>query len=184
MALIGYARVSTSDQTTDSQRDALTAAGCVKIFTDEGVSGSLRDRPALADALGYLREGDTLVVTKLDRAGRSLANLLTLISELSERGVGFRSLGEAIDTNTASGRLLLHVLGAIAEFERDLIRDRTRAGLEAARSRGRTGGRPVKVTPDKLEAARLLIDGGASVSAAAEAVGVSRASLYRHFPKQ
>lgn len=184
MALIGYARVSTSDQTTDAQRDALTTAGCIKIFADEGVSGSLRDRPALADALDYLREGDTLVVTKLDRAGRSLANLLTLISTLAERGIAFRSLGEAIDTSTASGRLLLHVLGAIAEFERDLIRDRTQAGLESARRQGRTGGRPVKVTADKLEAARLLIDGGASVSAAAKAVGVSRASLYRHFPQQ
>lgn len=183
MALIGYARVSTADQTIDGQRDALTAAGCARIFSDEGVSGSLRDRPALAEALDYMREGDTLVVTKLDRAGRSLANLLELIATLAERGISFRSLGEAIDTGTASGRLLLHVLGAIAEFERDLIRDRTTAGLQAARSRGRTGGRPVTCTPDKIAAAQMMIAAGKTVTEAAKAVGVSRGSLYRHLPK-
>lgn len=182
MPLIGYARVSTGDQTLAPQTDALTAAGCIRTFTDDGVSGALRDRPALTEAMDYCRDGDVLVVTKLDRAGRSLANLLHLITSLQERGIGFRSLGEAIDTSTASGKLLLHVLGAIAEFERSLIIDRTKAGLAAARARGRTGGRPVKCTPDKVEAARLLIAQGATVKAAAAAVGVSRGALYKHLP--
>lgn len=183
MAKIGYMRVSTDGQTTDSQRDALTAAGCVKIFSDEGVSGALRDRPGLTEALNYLREGDVLVVTKLDRAGRSLNNLLALISTLDGRGIGFNSLGEAIDTSTASGKLLLHVLGAIGEFERAIIVDRTKAGLAAAKARGRTGGRPVEVTADKIEAARSLMGNGATVTAAAAAIGVSRGTLYRHLPK-
>lgn len=183
MALVGYARVSTDGQTTDAQRDALTAAGCTKIFADDGVSGALRERPALTQALEYLREGDTLVVVKLDRAGRSLPNLLELMTTLDARGIGFRSLGEAIDTSTASGRLLLHVLGAVAEFERSLIVERTHAGLAAAKARGRTGGRPVEVTPDKVSAAKLLIANGSTVTAAAAAVGVSRGSLYRHLPK-
>ena len=113
--------------------------------------------PGLAQALDYARAGDTIVVTKLDRAGRSLANLLGLVATLAEHGIGFRSLGEQIDTESASGKLLLHVLGAIAEFERALIVDRTRAGLDAARSRGRLGGRPVECTPEKVEAARLMI---------------------------
>lgn len=183
MAKIGYMRVSTDGQTTDSQRDALTAAGCVKIFSDEGVSGALRDRPGLTEALNYLREGDVLVVTKLDRAGRSLNNLLALISTLDGRGIGFNSLGEAIDTSTASGKLLLHVLGAIGEFERAIIVDRTKAGLAAAKARGRTGGRPVEVTTDKIEAAKALMANGSTVTAAATAIGVSRGTLYRHLPK-
>lgn len=182
MALIGYARVSTDDQTLDPQIDALTAAGCTRIFRDWGVSGALRERPGLTQALDYVREGDVLVVTKLDRAGRSLRNLQDLIEGLRDRDIGFRSLGEAIDTSTPSGELLLHVLGAIAQFERSLIVSRTKAGLDAARARGRVGGRPVKCTPDKVEAARLLIANGATVSAAAKAVGVSRAALYEHLP--
>ena len=180
MAPIGYARVSTTDQTVASQLDALTTAGCTRIFTDEGVSGALRDRPQLTAALDYCREGDTLVVTKLDRAGRSLMNLLDLVTGLADRGIGFRSLGEAIDTTTASGKLLLHVLGAIAEFERALIVDRTKAGLAAAKARGRVGGRPIECTPEKITAAKLMIASGATVKAAAKAVGVSRGSLYRH----
>jgi DNA invertase Pin-like site-specific DNA recombinase len=179
MARIGYARVSTTDQTTDPQHDALTAAGCDRIFV-ETASGALSDRPRLADCLDYLRTGDVLVVVKLDRLGRSLAHLISTITELDKRGVQFCSLGEGIDTTTASGRLLMHILGAIAEFERDLIRERTRAGLAAAKARGRTGGRPVQCGPEKAEAARLMIANGATVAVAASAVGVSRRSLYRH----
>lgn len=184
MAMIGYARVSTGDQTVAPQVDALTAAGCDRIFTDEGVSGALRDRPQLAAALDYCRAGDVLVVVKLDRAGRSLSNLLDLVTGLGDRGIGFRSLGEAIDTGTASGKLLLHVLGAIAEFERGLIVERTKAGLAAAKARGRLGGRPVEMTPEKVAAAEMMIASGATVTAAAKAVEVSRATLYRHLNPQ
>jgi DNA invertase Pin-like site-specific DNA recombinase len=179
MALIGYARVSTTEQTTDPQTDALTAAGCDRIFV-ETASGALRDREQLALALDYLRPGDVLVVVKLDRLGRSLGHLIDTVTGLDARGVGLRSLGEGIDTTTAAGRLLLHVLGAIAEFERALIVERTRAGLAAAKARGRTGGRPRVLTVEKIEAARALIATGHSVKAAAAAVGVGRATLYQH----
>jgi DNA invertase Pin-like site-specific DNA recombinase len=176
--LVGYARVSTADQNTDAQLTALHAAGCVRVFT-ESASGALRQRPELAAALDYIRPGDVLVVTKLDRLGRSLSHLIDTIHSLADRGVGFRSLGEAIDTTTPTGRLLLHVIGAIAEFERDIIRERTRESLAEARRQGRTGGRPSKITPGKVEAARALIDAGRSVTEAAAAVGVGRATLYR-----
>src|SRR5260370_23244618 len=156
MALIGYARVSTGDQTTDPQTDALTKAGCDRIFV-ETASGALRARPELAAALDYLRDGDLLVVTKLDRLGRSLGHLTETLTGLDERGVGFRSLGEGIDTTTSAGRLMMHILGAIAQFERDLIIERTQAGLAAARARGRTGGRPVTMTPGKVTAAKARI---------------------------
>src|SRR5436305_14159384 len=136
MSLIGYARVSTTDQTTDPQIDALTAAACDRIFREKA-SGALRERPELAAALDYIRPGDTLVVTKLDRLGRSLPHLIETLTGLGERGVGFRSLGEGIDTTTSAGRLMMHVLGAIAQFERDLIVERTRAGLAPAPARGR-----------------------------------------------
>jgi DNA invertase Pin-like site-specific DNA recombinase len=179
MALIGYARVSTPDQTTDPQLDALTAAGCDRIFKEKA-SGALRDRPELAAALDYLRPGDTLIVAKLDRLGRSLSHLIETLTGLDERGIGFRSLGEGIDTTTSAGRLMMHILGAIAQFERDLIVERTQAGLAAARARGRTGGRPVTVTPEKLAAAQTLIAAGHTTKAAAAAVGVARATLYRH----
>lgn len=177
-AKIGYARVSTQDQSTDAQTDRLTAAGCERLFV-ETASGALRDRPQLAACMAYLRRGDTLVVTKLDRLGRSLPHLIQTVQELDQRGVTLVSLTEAIDTSTAAGRLLLHVLAAIASFERDLIRERTHAGLAAARARGRTGGRPRALTPEKRDAARALIASGRTVAQAAEAVGVSRATLYR-----
>lgn len=179
MPLIGYARVSTSDQNVDSQTGPLVEAGCTRVFV-ETASGALRGRPQLAALLDYLRPSDVLVVVRLDRLGRSLTHLIEVVMTLEERGIGLRSLGEGIDTTTSAGRLLLHVLGAIAQFERDLIIERTRAGLAAARARGRTGGRPVAVTPTKLTAARALIDGGSSVREAADAIGVSRTSLYRH----
>lgn len=180
-ARIGYARVSTDSQTTDSQTDRLTAAGCERIFI-ETASGALRGRPELARCLDYLRPGDVLVVVKLDRLGRSLAHLIETVTTLDSRGIGLVSLTESIDTTTAAGRLLLHVLGAVAQFERDLIAERTQAGLAAARARGRTGGRPPKITPEKVEAARTLIASGRTVEQAARAVGVSRATLYRHLP--
>jgi DNA invertase Pin-like site-specific DNA recombinase len=139
--LIGYARVSTFEQTLDLQQDALTKAGCEQTFTDT-ISGSVAERPGLQNALLYLREGDTLVVWRLDRLGRSLKHLIDTITTLHERDIGFRSLTENIDTTTSSGKLIFHVFGALAEFERDLIRERTQAGLAAARARGRHGGRP------------------------------------------
>jgi len=179
MALIGYARVSTGDQTTDPQEDALRVAGCKRIFV-ETASGALRDRPELAATLDYIRDGDTLVVMKLDRLGRSLGHLIETITSLDDRGVGFRSLSEGIDTTTSAGRLMMHILGAIAQFERDLIVERTQAGLAAARTRGRTGGRPAAMTPEKLAAARALIEAGHTTKQAAAAVGVGRATLYRH----
>jgi DNA invertase Pin-like site-specific DNA recombinase len=149
ITLVGNARVSTADQTTDPQTDALIAAGCERIFV-ETASGALRERPQLAACLDYLRRGDVLVVAKLDRLGRSIGHLIETVTALDECGIGLRSLGEEVDTTTPAGRLLLHVLGAIAQFERDLIIDRTRAGLAAAKARRRTGGRPPAVTEDNL----------------------------------
>ena len=139
--LLGYARVSTADQNLALQRDALTEAGCQKIFTEQ-ISGAVTDRPALHEALAFARSGDTLIVWKLDRLARSMKQLIETIEELRLRGIGFRSLTEALDTTTAQGRLVFHMFGALAEFERSLIRERTQAGLAAARRAGRTGGRP------------------------------------------
>ena len=136
---IGYARVSTGEQTLDLQMDALRSAGCGKIF-QETASGAKADRPVLAEVLSYLRAGDTLVVWRLDRLGRSLQHLIAVIAQSAERGIGFKSVTEQIDTTTSGGKLIFHVFGALAEFERDLIRERTRAGLAAARARGRLGG--------------------------------------------
>jgi hypothetical protein len=146
-SLLGYARVSTGQQELALQRDALAAAGCPRIFSDTA-SGALDERPELTRVLDHLREGDTLVVWRLDRLGRSLRHLVDTISGLAERGVGFRSLQESIDTTTPGGRLVFHVFAALAEFEGDLIRERTRAGLAAARARGRRGGRPSVMTAD------------------------------------
>jgi DNA invertase Pin-like site-specific DNA recombinase len=179
MTMIGYARVSTADQTTDSQHDALTAVGCERLYTEK-VSGALRERPQLDAMLDYAREGDTIVITKLDRLARSLSHLIELAANLQTRGIGLRVLDQGIDTTTPAGRLMFHMLGAIGEFERDLIRERTSAGLAAARERGRTGGRPPSMTPEKLAAAKSLIESGHGVKAAAEAIGVSRATLHRH----
>lgn len=142
--MIGYARVSTNDQNLELQIDALNHAGCHRIFQDSGVSGVLAKRPALSNTLNCLERGDTLVTWRLDRLGRSLSHLIALVSELEDRGIAFRSLTEAIDTRTASGRLLFHVMGALAEFERSLISERTKAGMAAARARGKIFGRPAK----------------------------------------
>src|SRR5437588_7311427 len=181
---IGYARVSTFEQILDLQRDALTAAGCDRIFTDT-MSGSRSDRPGLEQALDYLRAGDVLVVWRLDRLGRSLKYLIEVMTKLDERGIGFRSLTEQIDTTTSGGKLIFHVFGALAEFERDIIRERTQAGLAAARARGRMGGRPKKLeTPAKVAMARALhADKTHSIAEICTSVGVSRATLYRYLGK-
>src|SRR5215213_5207158 len=177
---IGYARVSTQEQTLDLQQDALSQAGCERVFTDT-VSGSQDERPGLSDALSHLRSGDTLVVWRLDRLGRSLRHLIETVNDLSQRGIGFRSITEQIDTTTPGGKLVFHVFGALAEFERDLIRERTQAGLRAARARGRVGGRPRKLTDAKqLELARALYDGGQTdIATICQTLGISRATLYR-----
>ena len=146
--LIGYARVSTLEQDVSLQTDALQKAGCERIFQDK-ISGAKSDRPGLQEALNYARKGDSIVVWRLDRLGRSLKHLIETVGELEEQGIGFRSLQESIDTTTSGGRLIFHIFGALAEFERNLIRERTIAGLEAARARGRLGGRPKKLDANR-----------------------------------
>jgi DNA invertase Pin-like site-specific DNA recombinase len=179
--LIGYARVSTEDQHLELQHDALKKAGCKRILDDKASSVS-RDRPGLTAALEHAREGDTLMVWKLDRLGRTVKGLIELVEGLQQRGVEFRSLTESIDTSTAQGRMFFHIIAAFAQMERDLIRERTRAGLDAARSRGRKGGRRPKMTESKKKAARKLLAGGALPRAVAEDLGVSVATLYRWVP--
>ena len=175
----GYARVSTIEQNEDLQQDALDRAGCDRVFVDKA-SGKLEHRPALDDMLAHLRAGDTVVVWRLDRLGRSLRHLIDVVSELDRRGISLRSLTESIDTSTPGGKLVFHVFGALAEFERDLIRERTQAGLAAARARGRVGGRPTVWTPEKLAAARAMYEEGEhDVATIARVLGVSRASVYR-----
>ena len=178
---IGYARVSTGEQILDLQKDALTAAGCESIHTDV-ISGTKESRPGLDEALSYIRKGDTLVVWRLDRLGRSLKHLIETVTELQGRGVGFKSLTEQIDTTTSGGKLIFHVFGALAEFERDLIKERTHAGLRAARARGRLGGRPKKLADAKTLALaqRLYDEGGTDIATLCQALGVSRATLYRY----
>ena len=179
--VIGYARVSTVDQNLALQRDALTEAGCTKIFTEQ-MSGAVTDRPALHDALEFARRGDTLIVWKLDRLARSMKQLIETVETL-RLGIGFRSLTEALDTTTAQGRLVFHMFGALAEFERSLIRERTQAGLAAARRLGRTGGRPLKLTDDDIEAAKaMLANPDIGVAQIAHRLGVSPATLYRYIP--
>lgn len=177
--LLGYARVSTTDQDAALQIDALTAAGCYRVFVDT-ISGSLDHRPELEKLMDQLRPGDTLVVWRLDRLGRSIRHLIDQLQILSERGVGFRSLQETIDTTSSGGRLVFHVFAALAEFERDLIRERTHAGLAAARARGRKGGRPPALSPDQVKAARRMYEQNEMTVAQIRAVlGVSRATIYR-----
>jgi DNA invertase Pin-like site-specific DNA recombinase len=176
---IGYARVSTLDQTLALQRDALKDAGCEKVFADQGVSGTATTRPGLDRALKALRSGDTLVVWKLDRLGRSLSHLVQVIAELGERGVNFRSLSDPIDTESAGGRLVLHMMGALAEFERSLIVERTRAGLLAAKRRGQKLGRKPILTPAQIKHAAHLIEGGESPRAVAASFRIGRTTLWR-----
>ncbi|HYD69312.1 recombinase family protein [Azospirillum sp.] len=177
MAAVGYARVSTTDQDLALQLDALAKAGCARVFEDKA-SGARADRPGLTAALGFVREGDVLVVWKLDRLGRSLPHLIETVTALEGRGVGFRSLTEAIDTTTPGGRLIFHIFGALGQFERDLIRERTRASLDAAVARGRRGGRRPVVTEEKLRRAKSLIAQGLTVREAAARIKVGKTALY------
>ena len=177
---IGYARVSTFDQDLSLQRDALEATGCERIFADT-ISGAKANRPQLAAACDHLRAGDTLVVWRLDRLGRSLSELIDLMTQLHKEGIAFRSLTEQIDTTTSGGKLIFHIFGALAEFERELIRERTQAGLAAARARGRKGGRPKLLDKRKVAMAQALYDSGEhSIKDICQTLGVSRATLYRY----
>jgi DNA invertase Pin-like site-specific DNA recombinase len=178
--LIGYARVSTADQTLNLQRDALEKAGCTKIFTDTA-SGAKQERKGVAEALEYVRAGDTLVVWRLDRLGRSLKDLIEQLTALHHRNIGFKSLTENIDTTTPGGKLIFHMFGALAEFERDLIQERTHAGLQAARARGRKGGRPQVLTERQVAMARALYaDNSHSVQDICKTLTIGRTTLYRY----
>ncbi len=180
---VGYARVSTQDQTLDLQKDALEKIGCTKIFTDTA-SGAQTDRPGLDQALSFLRPGDTLVVWRLDRLGRTLKHLIETVNKLRDKHIGFKSLTESIDTTTSNGRLIFNIFGALAEFERDLIRERTKAGLQAARARGRVGGRPkahTLNTPKKVAMAQSLYDNkNNTIDEICKTLNISRATLYRY----
>lgn len=177
--LIGYARVSTWDQTTEPQIAALKAAGCEKIF-EETASGTKTDRPELAKALEYLRPGDTLVVWRLDRLGRSLQHLVTTVNDLNALGIGFRSIHESIDTTTSAGKLIFHIFAALAEFERDLIVDRTKAGLAAARARGSKPGRKPVLNAKQIKTVRTMhASGNHTIRDIAETVGASRTTVYK-----
>lgn len=180
--LIGYARVSTQDQNPLLQSDALSEAGCERVFTDTA-SGARADRKALKEALEYAREGDTIVVWKLDRLARSLKQLINTIEALDERKIGFRSLTEAIDTTTSGGRLVFHLFGALAEFERSIIRERTLAGVQAAAARGRKGGRPPALTEDDYSVAETLLrNPDITIKEVAKRLSISTSTLYQHFP--
>src|SRR6266436_3597161 len=178
--LIGYARVSTQDQTLNLQKDALEKIGCIKIFTDTA-SGASTERKGLDEALAYVREGDTLVVWRLDRLGRSLKHLIETITNLNNRKIGFKSIQENIDTTTSGGKLIFHIFGALAEFERDIIRERTKAGLQAARARGRLGGRSKALTNKKQSIAQALYEyKNYSITDICKTLKISRATLYRY----
>src|SRR6266705_558257 len=175
---VGYARVSTTEQTLNLQLDALKKAGCSKIFTDTA-SGAKEERRGLDEAVAYLRPGDTIVVWRLDRLGRSLKHLIEVVTDLEKRGIGFKSLTESIDTTTSGGKLIFHIFGALAEFERNLIRERTQAGLTAARARGRTGGRPKALTGKKAAMAQELYSNKQNAIAdICKTLNISRATLY------
>jgi DNA invertase Pin-like site-specific DNA recombinase len=177
--LIGYARVSTHDQTLHLQQDGLEKAGCDKIFTDT-TSGAKTERKGFDAALNYVRKGDTLVVWRLDRLGRSLPHLIATMTNLEERGIGFKSLTENIDTTTSGGKLIFHIFGALAEFERNLIRERTQAGLTAARARGKNGGRPRSLTARQLGIARDLYEKRHPIAEICRTLKVSKVTLYRY----
>lgn len=177
---IGYARVSTEEQNLDLQREALAAAGCERIFEDRGVSGAAVERDGLTQSLGAVGPGDVLVVWKLDRLGRSLGFLIGLTEKLAKDGAGFESLTDGIKTASAGGKLFFHIMGALAEFERSLISERTKAGLQSARRRGKRLGRPVKVTPEKLaHAEKMISEGRETVSGMAALLGVDRVTMHR-----
>jgi DNA invertase Pin-like site-specific DNA recombinase len=180
--LIGYARVSTQDQTLDLQTDALKQAGCEMLFTDT-TSGAKSDRPGLQEAMNHLRGGDTLVVWRLDRLGRTLKHLIATITDLSDNGIGFKSLQENMDTTTSGGKLIFHIFGAMAEFEREVIKERTNAGLQAARARGRLGGRPKiqALDPKKIALVKqLYADGNMPVKEICDTLHIGKSTLYRY----
>ena len=178
--LIGYERVLTNNQNLALQHDALQSAGCEKIFSDK-MSGAKANRPGLKKAFDFAREGDTLVVWRLDRLGRLLKDLIALVEEMEKHKIGLRSLQENIDTTTSGGKLIFHMFGALAEFERNLIRERTQAGLQAARARGRKGGRRQKLTAQEIEIGRALAaDPKRSVTSICEHLGISRPTYYRY----
>jgi len=182
MSIVGYARVSTADQTPDLQIDALKSAGAHRIFI-ETASGAKTDRPQLVAALDYLRPGDTLAVWKLDRLARSIRQLIDTIDALDREGCGFRSLTEAIDTTTPTGKLTFHIFSALTEFERSIIRERTVAGLAAAKARGRRGGRPRVMSDSMIVAAKAMIrDGSMTIKDIASQLGVSDGTLYKYIP--
>ncbi len=175
----GYARVSTDEQNPALQLAALKKAGCRQVFKDEGISGATTKRPALRRCLDTLKTGDTLIVWKLDRLGRSLRDLIHMLDDLRERGVRFQSLTEAIDTTTPTGRAMWQMIGVLAELERSLITERTRAGVKAAQSRGVKFGRKPKLTSQQIAHARKLVDGGEAVPEVARLLRVDRATVYR-----
>lgn len=178
--LIGYARVSTSDQNLRMQEDALKTAGCEELYTDVA-SGVKAARPGLTDAISHLRKGDTLVVWKLDRLGRSLGNLIQIVKELSEKEIGFKSLQESIDTTTSGGQLIFHIFGALAQFERELIKERTQAGLKAARVRGRLGGRPSLLNNQQIKKLKDHYEkGDLSVNEICKLFNITKPTLYRY----
>ncbi len=178
--LIGYARVSTDDQNLHLQHDALQKAGCDKVYSDQ-LSGAAADRPGLATAFEVLRPGDTLVIWRLDRLGRSLKHLIALVEQLDKRDVGLKSLQENLDTTTSGGRLVFHLFGALAEFERNLIRERTQAGVNAARARGRQGGRPKLLENNKRELAiRLHRERQHTIAEICTMMGISKSTLYNY----
>ena len=181
--LLGYARVSTDEQNPDLQTDALQAAGCARVFTDVA-SGATRARPQLDLLLDYAREGDTVVVWRLDRLGRSMQDLVAILNDMKTRRIGFRSLTEGMDTTTPGGVMIYHVVAAFAQYDLDLIRERTSAGLRAARARGRIGGRPAKLDADKKHLVDTMLAEGRTISDTAKALGVSRATVYRHLGAQ
>ncbi len=178
--LIGYARVSTHEQNLDLQLDALKAVGCSKIFTDK-ISTLKEERKGLQEALDYVRPGDVLVVWKLDRLGRTLKQLIELVALLNKKGIGFKSLKETIDTTTSTGKLVFHIFAALAEFERDIIHERTRAGLDAARARGRSGGAPKSLSPQQVQALKKLYESKTMpVSQICSMFHIGRTTLYRY----
>ncbi|AIK96625.1 recombinase [Candidatus Paracaedibacter acanthamoebae] len=182
MMLVGYARVSTQDQNLFLQLDALKEVGCHKIFTEKA-SGAQRERPELTAALNYMRPGDTLVVWKLDRLARSLKQLIETVEKLESQEIGFQSLTEAINTTTSGGRLIFHIFASLAEFERSIIKERTIAGLSAAKRLGRVGGRPPSLKAEDLIAAKALLkDDNITVEEVAKRLSVAPSTLYRHLP--
>jgi DNA invertase Pin-like site-specific DNA recombinase len=177
---IGYARVSTSDQNLYLQEDALLQAGCEKIFTDK-TSGAKEDRPGLQEAIAYLRNGDTIVIWRLDRLARSIKHLITLVGQLNEKGIHLLSLHEGIDTSSINGTLVFHIFAALSQFERNLTRERTKAGLAAARARGRQGGRPSKLTPEQIKKLQALMkDPTLSISDLKRMFGVGKTTIYKY----